>query len=262
MRLVPLACLRWVRILKKETQHFLRGVRPPWIRVGAGRAASGPSVADTVNIPVLQDLTIAVGVRRAGIAMPAGYLPAMYLLLRRGRSDGLFNSLGTVVGMHGGVAVAVENNGRDRRPVRNESTTIRSGSGSPAARLAKPPVVYAAAGGQLGIVKQLLARNVDINARYANDLTLLMWASGPDESVPEPQAIKVVRQLLDLGARISTIATRAGRTALMIAAEGGHAGIADLLLARGADPALKDKDGKRAADLTVLTSLRERLTPR
>jgi hypothetical protein len=48
----------------------------------------------------------------------------------------------------------------------------------------------------------------------------------------------------------------------MIAAEGGHAGIADLLLARGADPELKDKDGKRAADLTVLTLLRERLTPR
>ena len=46
----------------------------------------------------------------------------------------------------------------------------------------------------------------------------------------------------------------------MIAAEGGHAEIADLLLARGADPSLKDKAGKRAADLTVLSSLRERLT--
>ena len=48
----------------------------------------------------------------------------------------------------------------------------------------------------------------------------------------------------------------------MIAAEGGHAEIAKLLLARGADPSLKDKAGKRAADLTVLSSLRERLTPR
>ena len=62
-------------------------------------------------------------------------------------------------------------------------------------------------------------------------------------------------------APISTIATIAGRTALMIAAEGGHAEIADLLLARGADPSLKDKAGKRAADLTVLSSLREKLTP-
>ncbi len=47
----------------------------------------------------------------------------------------------------------------------------------------KPPIIYAAAGGQLDIVKQLLAQNIDINARYANDLTLLMWASGPDENV-------------------------------------------------------------------------------
>ena len=70
-----------------------------------------------------------------------------------------------------------------------------------------------------------------------------------------------MRHLLDLGARIDERDAR-GRTALMIAAEGGHAGIADLLLARGADPALKDKDGKRAADLTVQTLLRERLTPR
>jgi len=122
-------------------------------------------------------------------------------------------------------------------------------------------VVYAASAGWFDVVTLLLARNVDINARYANDLTLLMWASGPDESAPEPQAIKVVRQLLDLGARIDDRDAR-GRTALMIAAEGGHGGIAHLLLARGADPELKDKDGKRAADLTVLTSLRERLTPR
>lgn len=122
----------------------------------------------------------------------------------------------------------------------------------------KPPIVYAAARGQLDIVKRLLARNIDINARYPNDLTLLMWASGPDERVEEAEAIKVVAYLLDAGARIDDRDGR-GRTALMIAAEGGHAEIAALLLGRGADPALKDKAGKRAADLTALTSLRERL---
>jgi hypothetical protein len=47
----------------------------------------------------------------------------------------------------------------------------------------------------------------------------------------------------------------------MIAAEGGRSGIVDVLLARGADRSLKDKAGKRAGDLTVLTALRERLTP-
>ena len=69
----------------------------------------------------------------------------------------------------------------------------------------------------------------------------------------------IVSYLLDAGAHIDDRDNR-GRTALMIAAEGGHADIAGLLLARGADPSLKDKAGKRAADLTVLSSLRERLT--
>ena len=123
----------------------------------------------------------------------------------------------------------------------------------------KPPIVYAAAGARLDIVKRLLARNIDINARYPHDLTLLMWASGPDEKVPETEAIKVVTYLLDAGAHIDDRDVR-GRTALMIAAEGGRAEIAALLLRRGADPSLKDKAGKRAADLTVLSSLRERLT--
>src|ERR1700704_1179596 len=125
----------------------------------------------------------------------------------------------------------------------------------------KPPIVYAAAGAQFEIVKRLLMPNLDINSRYANDLTLLMWASGPDEKVSEPQATKVISYLLDAGAHIDDRDAR-GRTALMIAAEGGRAEIANLLLARGADPSLKDKAGKRAADLTVLSSLRERLTPR
>jgi len=123
----------------------------------------------------------------------------------------------------------------------------------------KPPIVYAAARARFSIVKRLLARDVDVNARYRNDLTLLMWASGPDELVPEPQALELVSFLLGAGAHVDDRDDR-GRTALMIAAEGGHAQIANLLLARGADPALKDKAGKRAADLTVLTALRERLT--
>jgi ankyrin repeat protein len=124
----------------------------------------------------------------------------------------------------------------------------------------KPPIVYAAAGARFDVVTRLLARKIDVNARYPNDLTLLMWASGPDEKASEIQAIKVVSYLLDEGAHIDDRDAR-GRTALMIAAEGGRAEIANLLLARGADPSLKDKAGKSAADLTVLSSLRERLTP-
>src|SRR5260370_18963825 len=101
----------------------------------------------------------------------------------------------------------------------------------------KPPIVYAAARARLDIVKRLLARNIDINARYPHDLTLLMWASGADEKVPETEAIKVVTYLLDAGAHIDDRDAR-GRTALLIAAEGGRAEVAALLLPRAAAPSL------------------------
>jgi uncharacterized protein len=122
----------------------------------------------------------------------------------------------------------------------------------------KPPIVYAAARARLDIVKGLLARNIDINARYPHDLTLLMWASGADENVTEAEVVEVVTYLLDAGAHIDDRDAR-GRAALMIAAEGGRAEVATLLLARGADPSLKDNAGKRAADLTTLSLLRDRL---
>jgi ankyrin repeat protein len=125
----------------------------------------------------------------------------------------------------------------------------------------KTPIVYAAAAARFDVVTRLLARRIDVNSRYPNDLTVLMWACGPDESAPEAEAIKVVQRLLDAGAAIEARDDR-GRTALMIAAEGGHAGIVDVLLAHGADASLKDKAGKRAGDLTVLTALRERLAVR
>jgi uncharacterized protein len=122
----------------------------------------------------------------------------------------------------------------------------------------KPPIVYAAAGGALDIVQQLLTQDIDVNARYANDLTLLMWAAGPDQSVAEVQALEVVSYLVNAGAHIDDRDDR-GRTALMIAAEGNHAEIAQLLLKQGADPSLRDKAGKRAADLTTLSALRDAL---
>ena len=108
------------------------------------------------------------------------------------------------------------------------------------------------------MVDRLLATGIDVNATYGNDLTVLMWAAGPDDTTPEAQAVQAISYLLDAGARIDDRDDR-GRTALMIAAEGGHEEIATMLVARGADASLKDKAGKRAADLTRLTSLREKL---
>ena len=117
------------------------------------------------------------------------------------------------------------------------------------------------AAARFDVVTRLLARKVDINARYPNDLTLLMWACGPDEAAPEAQAIKIVQQLLDAGAHIDDRDAR-GRTALMIAAEQGHTAVVEALLRRGADHTLRDKAGKRALDLTAHASVRELLSAR
>jgi ankyrin repeat protein len=45
----------------------------------------------------------------------------------------------------------------------------------------------------------------------------------------------------------------------MTAADAGHAGMIDVLLARGAARDVKDKDGKTAFDLAADNSIRDRL---
>jgi len=124
----------------------------------------------------------------------------------------------------------------------------------------KAPIVYAAALGFTPIVRRLLDAGVVATARYGNDLTTLMWAAGYSDGAGAADAKDVVALLIDRGAPIDAADDR-GRTALMIAAEGGHAAIVELLIARGADRAIKDKTGKRAFDLAADESVREKLKP-
>ena len=107
---------------------------------------------------------------------------------------------------------------------------------------------------------RLLATGIDVNARYANDLTVLMWAAGYADSANEAEGVALVRDLLDRGAHVDDADNR-GRTALMIAAERGHAAVAKLLLTHGADPAHRDRQGKTAADLAASADVRAALTP-
>ena len=109
------------------------------------------------------------------------------------------------------------------------------------------------------IVDRLLAAGIDVNARYANDLTVLMWASGHADDASDADGVALVRDLLDRGARVDDADDR-GRTALMIAAERGHAEVAKLLLAHGADPARREQQGKTAADLAASDGVRSVLT--
>ncbi len=122
----------------------------------------------------------------------------------------------------------------------------------------KTAIIYAAAKGFTPVVRLLLKAGVDPKAAYGNHLTALMWAAGYADGAGIDDAEKVATLLLDQGTPINAADDR-GRTALMIAAETGHLEMADLLLRRGADRALRDKAGKSAADLASTAAVKKRL---
>ena len=123
----------------------------------------------------------------------------------------------------------------------------------------KAPMCYAVARGFPKVVRLLIDHGIDVNARYGNDLTALMWAAGHEDGAGSSDVADVLALLLDHDAHIDDQDNR-GRTALMIAASLGHAKAVDVLLARGADKTLHDKEGKTAADLAVNDALRRKLT--
>ncbi len=123
----------------------------------------------------------------------------------------------------------------------------------------KSPAIYAAARGFVEVVDRLIDAGVDPARRYGNDLTLLMWAAGHSNDTPRKDGVETVRRLLDRGAPIDAADNR-GWSALMIAAERGHGEIMGLLLERGADPSLRDDQGRRAVDLTSDEDLRAALS--
>ena len=104
-----------------------------------------------------------------------------------------------------------------------------------------------------------LDAGIRADASYGNDLTALMWASGHDEGVGARAADEVIGLLLDRGAPINAVDNR-GRTALMMAAEIGDAAVVETLLARGADRALRDGQGKTALNLTNSADVRTKLS--
>ena len=122
----------------------------------------------------------------------------------------------------------------------------------------KAAMPYAAARGFAEIVRRLLDAGVDANFRYGNQLTALMWAAGHEDGVGVQAAASVIDLLLAHGAQIDAADDR-GRTALMTAAERGHAEVVAMLVGRGADPSIRDKNAKTALDLAADDSVRRAL---
>jgi ankyrin repeat protein len=125
-------------------------------------------------------------------------------------------------------------------------------------RSGKGSMVYAAGKGYAGIVSRLLDAGIDVNRVYAHQLTALMWAAGHANDVPENEGLDTVNLLLERGAALD-LADDRGRTALMIAAQRGHAAVVRRLIGAGADRSRRDKDGKTAHDLADAPGVREAL---
>jgi uncharacterized protein len=122
----------------------------------------------------------------------------------------------------------------------------------------KSPIVYASARGFMLVVRRLLDAGVKARARYGNDLTALMWAAGHEDGVGAGAAVEVAGLLLEHGADVNAADNR-GRTALMMAAEGGDAAVLAVLLAHGASRTLRDEAGKTACDLAANNAVKEKI---
>lgn len=93
------------------------------------------------------------------------------------------------------------------------------------------PLSWTAQHGHEAIVKLLLEKEVDIEARYANQTPLLWAAANKHETI--------IQMLLDNGADIEA-KDKDGRTSLSLAAAGGYEALVKLLLENGADIETKD----------------------
>jgi hypothetical protein len=95
-------------------------------------------------------------------------------------------------------------------------------------------MAHAAVCGFSDIVLRLLDAGVDVNQRYRNNVTALMWAASYQDGVGIRAAESVIDLLLKSGAEVDAVNDR-GCTALMMAAEVDHAEVVDMLIRSGAD---------------------------
>ena len=94
----------------------------------------------------------------------------------------------------------------------------------------------AALAGEVAIAELLIGRGADVMARNAGGFTSLHAAAYSGSEA-------IARLLLEHGAVLEDKANISGATPLLLAAEENHVEVAELLIARGADLSIPDRDG-------------------
>jgi ankyrin repeat protein len=105
----------------------------------------------------------------------------------------------------------------------------------------------------LGIIKQLIEKGADINARTSDGVTVLMATSD------DPRSLNIAKLLIEKGADVNA-KTFAGVTALFWAAQFDNYEMAKMLVENGADVNVKITDAPCASDAPN-TSFWKGLTP-
>jgi uncharacterized protein len=104
------------------------------------------------------------------------------------------------------------------------------------ARNAETALMIAALADEAAVAEFLLAQGADVMARNEGGLTPLHAAAYAGSA-------EVVQLLLDHRAELEDRANFSGATPLMLAAEENRVAVAELLIARGADVNIPDRDG-------------------
>ncbi|HNR87899.1 MAG TPA: ankyrin repeat domain-containing protein [Spirochaetota bacterium] len=107
------------------------------------------------------------------------------------------------------------------------------------------PLHHAAATGSADVVTLLLAKGADVklvNKLGENALSMLAGGSGE-------KFLAIARILVDAGIPLDPQSAQGGATPLIVAATHGNMDLVKLLLAKGADPSIKNAEGKTALAL-------------
>src|SRR6266849_9187467 len=103
-------------MVEEKANHLAGCIGPSWIGEGTRGAATGPSMAGSVDVPLLEDRpSFRVVVDGAGVGESSRCLAAAHLRVQPLSDLRVRDHLITVTGMNYGVLIAMEHDGRDNR---------------------------------------------------------------------------------------------------------------------------------------------------